>query len=35
MKELVANTGDDDKTCTDYCWNIRNHFSEWDKGKEQ
>ena len=35
MEELVANTRDDGKTWVDYCRNMRNHFSELDKGKEQ
>ena len=35
VEELVANTRDDGKTWVDYCRNMRNHFSELDKGKEQ
>ena len=35
VEELVANTTDDGKTWMDYCRNIRNHFSELDKKKEQ
>ena len=35
VEELVANTRDGGKTWMDYCQNIRNHFSELDKEKEQ
>ena len=35
MEELVTNTRDDGKTWMDYCRNIRNHFSELEKEKEQ
>ena len=35
VEGLVANTRDNGKTWMDYCRNIRNHFSELDKRKEQ